>query len=154
MVLTLCYDAISKNINGTGLSPFLVFTITSSTILPACLFILMVQDKVGRKALASGSLAVSGIISTCAGVYIIFTSNPEPVVLLVLSIMARLGINIAYNSGHQYAVELLPTVVRGQGVAVVHVVGYGAAFFSSNILYLAEIWRPAPEIVIGLTYFT
>ncbi|ERL86156.1 hypothetical protein D910_03569 [Dendroctonus ponderosae] len=130
MVLTLCYDAISKNINSTGMSPFIVFTISSATILPACLFILAVQDKVGRKALASGSLVVSGFLSVCAGIYLAFVENPEP--------------------GHQYAVELLPTVVRGQAVAVVHVVGFGATFFSTQILYLAEFWRPSPEIILGL----
>lgn len=151
MVLTLCYDAISKNISNIGMSPFIVFTISSATILPACLFILAVQDKVGRKALASGSLVVSGFLSVCAGIYLAIVESPEPGGLLVLAIIARLGINIAYNSGHQYAVELLPTVVRGQAVAVVHVVGFGATFFSTQILYLAEFWRPSPEITLGGT---
>ncbi|KAL1493469.1 hypothetical protein ABEB36_011516 [Hypothenemus hampei] len=150
MVLTLCYDAISKNVNGTGLSPYVVFTISSSTIFPACLFILAIQDKVGRKALASGSLLISGAFSVCAGIYLVFFKNPEPIALLVLAIVARLGINVAYNSGHQYAVELLPTVVRGQAVAIVHVVGYGAAFFSTEILYLADFWKPSPEIILGI----
>ncbi|CAG9759860.1 unnamed protein product [Ceutorhynchus assimilis] len=150
MILSLCYDAISKNVNGVGMSPFVVFTVTSSTILPACVFILAVQDIVGRKALASGSLLVSGTFSACAGIYLVFVQNPEPIVILTLAIVARLGINIAYNSGHQYAVELLPTVVRGQGVAVIHVAGYGATFFSTQILYLADFWLPSPEIILGL----
>lgn len=149
MVLALCYDAISKNVNGVGLSPFVVFTVTSFTILPACIFILAVQDTVGRKALASGSLLISGTFSMCAGIYLIFVQDPEPIVILGLAIIARLGINIAYNSGHQYAVELLPTVVRGQAVAVVHVAGYMATFFSTQILYLADFWKPSPEIILG-----
>lgn len=42
---------------------------------------------------------------------------------------------VAYNSGAQYAAELIPTCVRGQGVAAAHVAGYALTFFSSYILY-------------------
>ncbi|XP_060516080.1 organic cation transporter protein-like isoform X2 [Cylas formicarius] len=150
MVMTLCYDAISKNVNGVGLSPFVIFSVTSATILPACLFILGVQDRVGRKVLASGSLLLSGIFSGCSGLLRIFVQNPQPELILVLAIIARLGINVAYNSGHQYAIELLPTVVRGQGVAAVHVAGYGATFFSTQILYLGVFWKPTPELILGI----
>lgn len=65
--MTLCYDAISKNVNDLGYSPFVLFSITSVTILPACLLITFCQDKIGRKALASGSLLVSGLFTTVAG---------------------------------------------------------------------------------------
>lgn len=150
MVLTLCYDAISRNVNGLGYSAFAVFSVTSVTILPACLFILAVQDKIGRKALASGSLLMSGIFTFFSGIYQIFLFHPQPVLIISLAIIARLGINVAYNSGAQYAVELIPTVVRGQGVSVIHVAGYAASFFSPQILYLSNIWKPLPEVIIGV----
>ncbi|KAJ8923756.1 hypothetical protein NQ315_010337 [Exocentrus adspersus] len=150
MVLTLCYDAISRNVNGLGYSPFVVFTATSSTILPACLFILAVQDKAGRKALASGSLLLSGVFTTGSGVIQAFMQNPEPILIITLAVIARLGINVAYNSGAQYAVELIPTVVRGQGVSAIHVAGYAASFFSPQILYLSNIWKPSPEVILGV----
>lgn len=57
---------------------------------------------------------------------------------------------MAYNSGAQYAVELVPTVVRGQGVSVIHVVGYAATFFGPQILYLSNFWKPCPELVLGV----
>lgn len=34
-----------------------------------------------------------------------------------LAIIGRFGVTVAYNSGAQYATELIPTCVRGQGVA-------------------------------------
>lgn len=111
MVLTLCYDAISRNVNGLGYSAFIVFTTTSSTILPACLFILAVQDKAGRKALASGSLLLSGIFTACSGVMQAFMQNPEPTMIVTLAVIARLGINVAYNSGwKQFKTNLNKTV--------------------------------------------
>ncbi|XP_044256798.1 organic cation transporter protein-like isoform X1 [Tribolium madens] len=150
MVMTLCYDAISRNVNGLGYSPFLVFTITSATILPACLFILAIQDRVGRKALASGSLLMSGIFTACSGIVQVFIETPHPTLIVILAIIARLAVTVAYNSGAQYAVELIPTVVRGQGVSVIHVTGYAASFFSPQILYLAHFWKPSPEVILGV----
>lgn len=57
----------------------------------------------------------------------------------IIAAIGRMGVNVAYNSGAQYAAELIPTEVRGQGVAAVHVAGYAATFFSSYILYL--VWN-------------
>lgn len=118
MVMTLCYDAISRNVNGLGYSPFVVFSVTSTTILPACAFILLTQDQLGRKALASSALLVSGIFTASSGLILATMSSPSPSLIITLAIIARLSINVAYNSGAQYAVELIPTVVRGQGVSV------------------------------------
>lgn len=55
-----------------------------------------------------------------------------------LAIIGRFGVTVAYNSAAQYATELIPTCVRGQGVAAVHVAGYALTFFSSYILYLVN----------------
>lgn len=152
MVMTLCYDAISRNINGLEYSPFVIFSITSLTIFPACLLILVVQDRIGRKALASGSLLLSGIFTIFSGLIqaTIMTNAFSPIVIITLAVIARFGINVAYNSGHQYAVELIPTVVRGQGVSAIHVAGYAASFFSPQILYMATVWKPSPEIILGV----
>lgn len=150
MVMTLCYDAISRNVSGFGYSPFVIFSATSATIFPACLVILLVQDHLGRKALASSSLLLSGLFTACSAVLLSLTSDPDANVTASLAMVARFSINIAYNSGAQYAVELVPTVVRAQGVSAIHVMGYAASFFSPHILYLSSIWRPLPEIVLGL----
>lgn len=61
-----------------------------------------------------------------------------------------MSINVAYNSGAQYAIELIPTQVRGQGVSAIHVSGYAASFFSTHILYIRKFWTAGPEIVLGV----
>ena len=43
MVITLCYDAISRNVEGLGVSPFVMFSLSSTAILPACLILLFLQ---------------------------------------------------------------------------------------------------------------
>ena len=68
MVITLCYDAISRNVSNTSYSPFVLFTVTSSTILPSCCVILLLMDRVGRKVMASVSLLFTGLFIGAAGV--------------------------------------------------------------------------------------
>lgn len=90
---------------------------------------------------------------------------------MTLAIIGRFGVTVAYNSGAQYATELIPTCVRGQGVAAVHVAGYALTFFSSYILYLvilsrhfskkkskktinrdlfqSNIFKPLPALILG-----
>lgn len=147
--MTLCYDAISRNVSGLGYPPFIVFSLTSTTIFPACAIILATQDRLGRKALASSSLLISGIFTASAGLILASIEEPSPLLIVSLGIIARLSINVAYNSGAQYAVELIPTVARGQGVSVIHVMGYVASFFSPQILYLSCFWKPTPELILG-----
>ncbi|XP_077294654.1 solute carrier family 22 member 13-like [Arctopsyche grandis] len=149
MVLTLCYDAISRNINGLGFSPFLVFSLSSLTILPSCIIILLLQDKIGRKAMASSSLLISGLFTAIAGVLLSLNGKADPLLTASIAALGRLGVNVAYNSGAQYAAELIPTEVRGQGVAAVHVAGYAATFFSSYILYLGTFSLAIPPLLLG-----
>ena len=72
MVLTLCFDAISRNVEGLGYSPFVMFSITSITKFPASIVILLLQDRIGRKAMASGSLLISGVFTIASGLIIAF----------------------------------------------------------------------------------
>lgn len=139
MVITLCYDAMSRNVEGLGISPFIMFTLSASAIFPACLVLLALQDRIGRKAMASSSLLLSGIFTAASGIIIVYHSGVKsPELLVILSVIGRFGVTVAYNSAAQYATELIPTCVRGQGIATVHVAGYAFTFFSSYILYLVS----------------
>ncbi|KAH8278559.1 hypothetical protein KR018_005216 [Drosophila ironensis] len=152
MVITLCYDAVSRNVQGLGISPFVMFSLSATAILPACLLIIALQDRIGRKAMASVSLLLSGVfISLTGGILFAASSASKTTTLLVaLSVIGRFGVTVAYNSGAQYATELIPTCVRGQGVAAVHVAGYAFTFFSAFILFSRSIFSPLPEIILGV----
>lgn len=52
--------------------------------------------------------------------------------------MGRFAVNISYNIGLQYAAELLPTVVRAQGVALIHIMGYVASILAPFVVYLVS----------------
>lgn len=139
-----------RNVEGLGVSPFLTFSISATSILPACLVILALQDRIGRKAMASSSLLLSGVITCISGIFLkILGKDLSPYVAIGLVTVARFGIVIAYNSASQYLTELIPTSVRGQGVVACHVAGYSFTFLSSYILYLSRIVNYLPSLVLG-----
>lgn len=55
-----------------------------------------------------------------------------------MAILARLGVNVAANIGFQYAAEMLPTVVRAQGVSLIHIIGYFAHIIGPYVIYLVS----------------
>ncbi|CAG9135078.1 unnamed protein product [Plutella xylostella] len=121
MAISLVFDGHVRNVGSLGLDIFLTFTIASATELPADTFLTAVLDRWGRRWLACGSMVVSGIFSLLA------TTVPVGGPSASLAIMGRFAVNISYNIGLQYCAELLPTVVRAQGVALIHIMGYVAS---------------------------
>lgn len=64
--------------------------------------------------------------------------------------MGRFCVNISYNIGLQYAAELLPTVVRAQGVALIHTMGYVASIAAPFVVYLGGISTVLPLLLLGI----
>lgn len=154
MVITLCYDAVSRNVEGMGISPFVMFSISALAVLPSSVIVILLQDRIGRKGMAAGSLLVGGLFTAAAGIAIAYQQHNRNAVLLAgLTIAARFGVAISYESGSQYATELIPTSVRGQGVAAVHVAGFAASFLAPYILWLGTFFKAAPSIILGVLFF-
>lgn len=91
-------------------------------------------------------MVASGIFSLLA------TSVPVGAVSATLAILGRFSVNISYNIGLQYAAELLPTVVRAQGVAFIHIMGYVASILAPFVVYLSSVSQQLPLIVLGSKY--
>ncbi|XP_048488037.1 organic cation transporter protein isoform X2 [Plutella xylostella] len=143
MAISLVFDGHVRNVGSLGLDIFLTFTIASATELPADTFLTAVLDRWGRRWLACGSMVVSGIFSLLA------TTVPVGGPSASLAIMGRFAVNISYNIGLQYCAELLPTVVRAQGVALIHIMGYVASIVAPFVVYLANISQDLPLLILG-----
>lgn len=154
MAISLVFDGHVRNVGSLGLDVFLTFTIASATEFPADTFLTMVLDVWGRRWLACGSMVVSGIFSLLATAVplgknaslskyletcnFLFSFSSVGVPSAALAIMGRFAVNISYNIGLQYAAELLPTVVRAQGVAFIHIMGYVASILAPFVVYLVS----------------
>uniref|UniRef100_A0A0A1XQ86 Organic cation transporter-like protein n=1 Tax=Zeugodacus cucurbitae TaxID=28588 RepID=A0A0A1XQ86_ZEUCU len=151
MIVTISFDVISRNMEGLGTSPFTLFSISSLAYIPGGLTIIFLQNRIGRKGMAFGSLFVSAIIVTLTGFMIALLDPEKNVVLLAIMVtLGRYGVIVSYDAEAQYAAEFIPTTVRGRGLANIHVIGYGFAMLSSYVIYLGLYFKPLPSIVISV----
>nr|XP_029729164.1 organic cation transporter protein [Aedes albopictus] len=144
MAISLVFDGHVRNVGSLGLDLFFTFTVAAATELPADTFLTLTLDRWGRRWLACGTMVASGVFSLLA------TTVPVGAYSATLAILGRFSVNISYNIGLQYAAELLPTVVRAQGVAFIHIMGYVASIVAPFVVYLTHISPALPLIVLGI----
>lgn len=144
MAISLVFDGHVRNVGSLGLDFFFTFTVAAATELPADTLLTLTLDRWGRRWLAFGTMLMSGIFSLLA------VCVPVGVYSATLAILGRFSVNISYNIGLQYAAELLPTVVRAQGVAFIHIMGYVASILAPFVVYLSVIANELPLIVLGI----
>lgn len=150
MIVTIAFDVISRNMEGLGSSPFTLFSISSLAYIPGGLTIIFLQNSIGRKGMAFGSLFVSSIIVTVTGFMIALLDPEKNAVLLAVMVgLGRYGVIVSYDAEAQYAAEFIPTTVRGRGLANIHVIGYGFAMLSSYVIYLGLYFKPLPSIIVS-----
>lgn len=147
----MAFDIISRNMEGMGSSPFKLFSFTSICYIPAGFTIIAFQNVIGRKGMASLSLLVGGIITAITGFLIAVIDPKSNATLLAIMVgLSRYGAVVAYDAEFQYCTEIIPTSVRGRGVANIHVVGYACSFLNAYVIYLANYYRPLPSIFISV----
>lgn len=143
MCISITFDGHVRNVGGFGLNVFHTFAVAAFTELPADVLLTYTLDVVGRRWMAFGSMVFSGVFSLVATLFEVGMYSA------MMAIMGRLWVNIAYNIGLQYAAEILPTVVRAQGVSFIHIMGYFAAIISPFVVYLSHISTILPLIILG-----
>ncbi|KAL0809397.1 hypothetical protein ABMA28_011584 [Loxostege sticticalis] len=142
--IAMVFDGHVRNVGSLGLDMFLTFTVATFTEFPADVLLTLTLDILGRRWLAFGSMALSGIFSFLA------TTVPIGIPSASLAIIGRFAVNISYNIGMQYAAEILPTVVRAQGLALIHITGYVATILVPYIVYMATIATYIPLLILGV----
>ncbi|XP_017007301.2 organic cation transporter protein-like [Drosophila takahashii] len=150
IIVATAFDILSRNVEGVGISPFKLFSYSGFCYLPAGLTIILFQNRIGRKGMACASFLVGAIITAVTG-YLVATLDPADysVFLGFMVCLGRFGAVVSFDAEGQYAAEIIPTSVRGRGVANIHVVGNAFAFCSSYILYLGTFYRPLPSFLIS-----
>ncbi|XP_059610037.1 organic cation transporter protein-like [Phlebotomus argentipes] len=144
MAISLVFDGHVRNVGSLGLDIFFTFTVAAATEFPADTLLTLTLDRWGRRWLACGTMVFSGVFSLLA------TVVPIGVYSATLAILGRFAVNISYNIGLQYAAELLPTVVRAQGIAFIHIMGYVASIVAPFVVYLSNITVSLPLVVLGI----
>ncbi|XP_076629833.1 organic cation transporter protein [Colletes latitarsis] len=144
-MIQMVYDGHIRCLNSLGMDLFTTFTVGSATELPAMVLITYTLDILGRRWMLFGSVIISGVFSLCA------SSMALGVGFATLALCSRFFINVASNIAMQYAAELLPTVIRAEGVAFIHIMGYVTSIFSPFIAYSNRVMHNLPMIILGIS---
>ncbi|KAL7293635.1 hypothetical protein TKK_0012717 [Trichogramma kaykai] len=143
LVMIMVFDGHVWNMKLLHSDVFTSFSLASITELPAALILALFLDRWGRRWMGFFSMVLCGVFSFVA------LALPKGAWAMSMAIFARLGVNISANIGFQYAAEMLPTVVRAQGVSLIHIIGYFAHIVGPYVVYLAKIHAALPLIVLG-----
>ncbi|XP_046622090.1 carcinine transporter-like [Neodiprion virginianus] len=144
LLILFVYDGHVWNMKLLDPDVFTSFSLGALTELPAALILVLYLDKWGRRWMSFLSMFVCAIFSFIA------LAVPTGATAVAMGIIARFGVNLAGNIGFQYAAEMLPTVVRAQGVSLIHTLGYIAHIIGPYIVYLDDVSPYLPLTVLGL----
>ncbi|XP_075971305.1 carcinine transporter-like [Anticarsia gemmatalis] len=144
MCCDIVFDGLIRNVGQLEFDYFMSFSLMSFTEFPSVVIVALIMDKIGRRWMCIIFMAV-----TC--IFCIIGVSTGGMTTVVFVILARFCINMAYTATQQWGPELLPTCVRGSGVAVIHICGYLANFMSPYIVYTKVYIYWLPFAVLGAT---
>lgn len=139
----MVYDGHIRCVGNLGFKIFTSFTISTLMEFPAVIVIIFTLDVVGRRWPLFFSILLSSLAAFAAA------SVPIGIFFAPFAIIGRFFISIASSIGLQYAAELLPTVVRGKGVAFIHITGFVSSILSPFVAYTNVIQYNMPMIILG-----
>lgn len=139
----LVFDALIRSIGALEFDFFISFSVINLTEFPSMLLIAFIMDWMGRRLLTAISMALSCIFTILT---VFMTSGLSSVGCAVI---ARFMVNMAYGTVTQWCAEVLPTSVRGSGIAFVHICGLVASLMSSLIVYLENYVYWLPLVIVG-----
>ncbi|XP_047479820.1 beta-alanine transporter-like isoform X2 [Penaeus chinensis] len=146
IVVTVAYDGFMRNTANIGYDVFFSFTVAGLLEFPADLLMIMTTEWLGRRHTTVWSLVLCGIFSLC----IAAIPEANSIAVMSMAFVARFLITVTMNVAHQYPVELLPTVARGQGLGILQTLAFASAFASPYIVYLSKYSYSLPYVIMGV----
>ncbi|KAH8417694.1 hypothetical protein KR222_004469 [Zaprionus bogoriensis] len=153
MVITLCYNTVSRHVEGQGISPFIMFSLSALTLPPAGFLLAGIQNLIGRKGSSFSAMLLTGLFTAASGIVMSVWVHPSTILLVTLMLASRFGISVCSGSTMLFTTELVPTCVRSRGLALSHLAGAALSLLSPYILHMGTYYRAAPSIILCLLFF-
>ncbi|KAF2361268.1 Major facilitator superfamily [Trinorchestia longiramus] len=146
MVGCMCYFGHAQNTSNLDDNMLMSFFLGALVEVPAWSAPWLIE-RLGRRPPLMGAYFLSGATGLIyGGLVLLDVTWPS----LVVGLLGRFAITVAYYISLQYGPEVIPTVVRGQGVALAETLGGVAIFLSPLVVYLVKIYLGLPLMVFGL----
>ncbi|XP_047989449.1 carcinine transporter-like [Leguminivora glycinivorella] len=143
MCCTIVFDALARSVGQLDYNFFVSFTVISFTEFPSLCLVSFVLDWTGRKWMSVVTFSVSCVFSLLTVVV------GGGLAAVLAAMVARFAVNITFNTTMQWAAEMLPTPVRGSGMAVVHICSYVATVISPFIVYSEVYYAWLPMALVS-----
>lgn len=148
-IVYCCYHTNTQNASNLGTSTYDSFTYSALVEIPALIIILFGIDWLGRR----WPVVFSALAASVAGFVIMILPKDATNTYLSFALIQRVTLATIYNIIMQYSAELLPTVVRGRGLAFLRFMGTLGLYLSPSIVYLSLKEPGLPLVVSGALLF-
>ena len=105
-ITSFVFYGVGLRANDLGVNPYLSFAISAFVELFACIFTLIIIDKIGRKRAYSSFLLMAGI--SCLSIVLI----DDIIISLILAMIGKFTISASYAILRLYSNEVFPTSIR------------------------------------------
>ncbi|XP_030562691.1 solute carrier family 22 member 3-like isoform X2 [Drosophila novamexicana] len=111
---------------------------------------IVLQDRIGRKTLAFTIVLIKCISVLVEGVVFLHYANRSPKTQLTFYVIAAFFSYLSFDSNIQYALEVIPTCVRGQALGSLYAISFASVVCENCVLNMRKIFFPLPEIILGV----
>ena len=144
------YFGISLAVDDLGGDMYVNWVITVVVELPGYMIGIWMTTKLGRKNTSVSSCITGGVLITVIAVIPTPNLDWNPVKIFV-GVVGKFWLNIAYSTIYVWSMELYPTKLRANGIAVVQIAArIGSAVAPFVAKGLSTVHYIAPFLVIGV----
>ncbi|XP_048858288.1 solute carrier family 22 member 16 isoform X1 [Brienomyrus brachyistius] len=146
---SLGYYVFSLNSVNLGGNQYVNLFLAGAVELPSYLVGCFAMDRVGRKRTCAPSLLLSG----AACMLIIAVPKDFEVLTIILSMMGKFAIAIAFGLIYLYTCELYPTIIRSLAVGSGSMMCRVGSVVAPFCVYLSDVWIHLPQLIVGVLAF-
>nr|XP_020444604.1 solute carrier family 22 member 16 [Monopterus albus]XP_020444609.1 solute carrier family 22 member 16 [Monopterus albus] len=146
---SLGYYVFSLGSVNLGGNQYINLFIAGAVELPAYMLGCFAMDRIGRKRTCAPSLLLAGV----ACMLIIVVPADIEVLAIVLSMVGKFAIAIAFGLIYLYTCELYPTIIRSLAVGSGSMMCRVGSVVAPFCVYLADVWVYLPQLIVGILAF-
>ncbi|XP_006903169.1 PREDICTED: solute carrier family 22 member 6-like isoform X2 [Elephantulus edwardii] len=142
---SFAYYGLVMDLQGFGVSIYLIQVIFGAVDLPAKLVCFLVINSLGRKAAQMASLLLAGICILINGV----VPQDQTIVRTSLAVLGKGCLAASFNCIFLYTGELYPTMIRQTGLGMGSTMARVGSIVSPLVSMTAELYPSTPLFIYG-----
>ncbi|MEQ2298640.1 hypothetical protein AMECASPLE_007426 [Ameca splendens] len=146
---SLGYYVFSLGSVNLGGNQYVNLFLAGAVELPSYLIGCFAMDRIGRKKTCAPALLLAGV----ACMLIIVVPAEIQSLAVVLSMIGKFAVAIAFGLIYLYTCELYPTVIRSLAVGSGSMMCRVGSVVAPFCVYLVDVWVYLPQLIVGILAF-